>query len=203
LDKTRRQKERAHRRELLLEAAERAFGRKPFDVATMQDVAAEAQIGMQGLYQHFPSKQALYEQILLHRAEGFRRRAEAAVAGLDDPLAQLRALATAYVDAFEEQPMFLPMFLKERVHYDWGFRSRVSPRVHEIYAAEKARLSGILTEATRRGQVLALPADFLAQLCLEVLDASIHYHQANPGEEVRACVERAMDAFLGGVRARS
>jgi len=188
---------------LLLEAAERVFGHKPFDVATMQDVATEAQIGMQGLYEHFPSKQVLYDQLLLHRAEGFRRRAESAVAGLDDPLTELRALATAYVEAFEEQPMFLPMFLKERVHYDWGFQSRISPRVHEIYATEKARLSGILTEATRRGQMLALPGDFLAQLCLDVLNASIHYHHANPGEEVRACVERALDAFLGGVRARS
>jgi AcrR family transcriptional regulator len=47
--------ERQQRRNLLLEAAGRVFGRKPFDEATMQEIASEAQIGMQGLYEHFPS----------------------------------------------------------------------------------------------------------------------------------------------------
>ena len=47
---TRKEIERSQRRELLLQAAARVFGRKPFDEASMQEVAAEAQIGMQGLY---------------------------------------------------------------------------------------------------------------------------------------------------------
>ena len=53
----RRQRERALRRELLLDAAGRVFGRRPYDEATMQEVATEAEIGMQGLYEVFPSKQ--------------------------------------------------------------------------------------------------------------------------------------------------
>ena len=71
----RKERERTLRREVLIEAAERVFGRKPFDEATMQEVAREAEIGMQGLYEQFPSKQELYEQMLPeHRAE--RRRQE-------------------------------------------------------------------------------------------------------------------------------
>lgn len=202
MEASRREMERRHRREILLEAAERVFGSRPFDLATMQDVAAEAQIGMQGLYGHFASKQALYECLLVHRAESFRMRSEAAVAGHDDPVDQLRALAASWTLAYDERPMFLPMFLKERVHHDWGFASRLSPRIGEIYAAEKERLSGIMAKAVRRGQLRPQPESFLAQLFLEVVTVSIHHHTLS-GEDVQACVDRAMSAFLDGAEART
>lgn len=201
MESSRREKERRHRRELLLEAAERVFGSRPFDLATMQDVAAEAQIGMQGLYGHFSSKQALYEDLLVHRAESFRTRSDAAVAGCDDPVGQLRALAESWTLAYDERPMFLPMFLKERVHYDWGFASRLSDRIGEIYAAEKERLTGIMDRGVRRGQLRPLPTPFLAQLFLEVVTVSIHHHHSLSGEDARACVDRTMSAFLGGAEA--
>ncbi len=200
METTRREKERAHRRELLLEAAERVFGSRPFDLATMQDVVAEAQIGMQGLYAHFPSKQALYEELLVHRAEGFGRKSEAATSGISDPVDQLRALAICWTESFDERPMFLPIFLQERVRYDWGFESRFSHRIGEIYSAERERLVGILIAAVERRQVRPLPAAFLAQQFFEVATASVHYHHTHPGEGVLACVERIMTAFLVGVQ---
>ncbi len=197
---TRRDKERRRRRELLREAAERVFARKPFDEATMQEVAAEAQIGMQGLYEQFPSKQALYEQVILDRALAFQAKAQALLDRELPPLEALRRLALAYADQFRERPMHLPMFIQNRVHFDWGFDSRFAPRLREIYEEERTHLRDLMVRAIQAGLVRALDPDFLAQLCLDVLQASLHHgHFRHPGEPSEVSVNRALDCLLAGV----
>lgn len=198
----RKEQERQLRRRYLLDAAARVFGRKPFDEATMQEVAAEAQIGVQGLYEHFPSKQELYEQVMGHRADDFRARAEEALAGIEAPLEQLRALAEVYVRHFREQPMFLPMFIRDRVHFDWGFQSRFSGRLEQVYAEEIQRLRGIFEKAIRAGLIRPLDPAFLAQYCLGGLEASLHLARSRPGELEDACVERALECLLAGAGVR-
>ena len=200
MTESRKDRERQHRRELLLEAASRVFGRKPFDEATMQEVAAEAQIGMQGLYEQFPSKQALYEQVILDRALAFQAKAQRVLAEELPPLEALRRLTLAYAEQFRERPMHLPMFIQNRVQFDWGFNSRFAPRLREIYEEERGHLRGLMVQAMQAGRIRALDPDFLAQLCLDVLQASLHHgHFRQPGEPPEVCVDRAMDCLLTGV----
>ncbi|MDR3670684.1 MAG: TetR/AcrR family transcriptional regulator [Holophaga sp.] len=199
---SRKERERQQRRTLLLEAAARVFGHKPFDEATMQEVAAEAEIGMQGLYEHFPSKQDLYEQVMESRAVVFRARAEQALAQVHDPLDQIRALAMVYALQFKEQPMLLPLFIRDRVHYDWGFQSRFSAHIQRIYAQDIHQLQEILEAAIAQGRLRPLDPAMLTQLCMGALEASLHYNHHHPEEEVSTCVNRAMDCLLDGVEVR-
>lgn len=197
---TRKEIERSQRRELLLQAAARVFGRKPFDEASMQEVAAEAQIGMQGLYEHFPSKQELYEQVILQRALAYQARAEAILAQPGSPLALIRELASAYVQQFKEQPWRLPTFIRDRMHFDWELDSRFAPRLREIYEGERAHLKGLIVRAVAAGELRSLDPDFITQLCLDVLQASLHHsHRHQRDEAVDTCVNRALDCLLRGV----
>ena len=170
----RREQERSHRRELLLEAASRVFGRKPFDEATIQEVAAEAEIGIQGLYEHFPSKQELYEAVMVHRAQAFHRKAEETLALPGGPLQRLRALLLAYVTLFKDRPMVLPMYIRDRSLFDWGQDSRFAPKLRQLYLDERARLTPILREAIAAGEIRDLDPEFLTQLVLDVVQASLH-----------------------------
>ncbi|HLO66056.1 MAG TPA: TetR/AcrR family transcriptional regulator [Holophaga sp.] len=198
---TRRDKERRRRRELLLEAAERVFARKPFDEATMQEVAAEAEIGMQGLYEHFPSKQDLYEQVMQARAEAFHTRADEVLAARGGTaLDRMEALALVYAQDFEGRPFALPSFVRDRVQFDWGIESRFRTRLEEIYQAERSRLKALVEEALAEGLLRPLDPDFLTQLAMDVLQASLHHaHRQTPREPASACVARAMNCLLRGV----
>jgi AcrR family transcriptional regulator len=197
----RREQERQHRRAMLLEAAGRVFGRKPFFEATMQDVASEAEIGMQGLYEHFPSKQELYEQVMQTRAEAFLERSQKALAQAGGgPLERIRVLAQVYAESFQDRPFSLPMFIQDRVQFDWDFDSRFRSRLGEIYRAERACLRSLIQEALDLGLLRPLDPDFLTQLALDVLQASLHYsHRHGSGETTAACVARALDCLLRGV----
>jgi AcrR family transcriptional regulator len=54
----------ARRRDQLLEAAIQAFGQSGFHSTSMEDVALVAGVTKPVLYQHFPSKRLLYQQLL-------------------------------------------------------------------------------------------------------------------------------------------
>jgi AcrR family transcriptional regulator len=200
---TRREKEREHRRELLLEAAARVFGRKPFDEASMQEVAAEAEIGMQGLYEHFPSKQELYEQVILQRALAFQAVAAEILGRPAPPLEQLRRLGTAYVELFDEQPWHLATFARDRAIYDWRLESRFSPRLREIYELERGNVRSLVERAVAEGELEADDPEFLTQLCLDLFQASLYFRRFHrPDESAAECVERALGCLLHGVGGR-
>jgi TetR/AcrR family transcriptional regulator len=195
--------ERSHRRNFILDVAARVFGRKPFDEASMQEVAAEAEIGMQGLYEHFPSKQELYEEVILHRAREFQARADEIYASPGTPLDQLRRLGLAYVAQFKEQPWHLPTFVRNRAYFDWGVDSRFSPRLAEIYSMERGNVKGLIEGCVAMGALQPLDPEFLTQLCIDVLQSSLHFSRnARPEESAEECVERALGCLFDGVGTR-
>jgi AcrR family transcriptional regulator len=200
----RKQLEREQRHLHLLDAAARVFGRKPFDEASMQDVAAEAQIGMQGLYEHFSSKQELYEQVMLRRAELFSEQAGRILQGAEPPLELLRRLGQAYVRLFMERPWHVPTFLRNRLDHDWGVDSRFGERLRGIYEHELANVRTLIVHAISRGDLRRLDPDFLTQLFLDALHTSLHHTlRRRPEESAEQCTDRALDCLLQGVGGRA
>ncbi len=55
-----RQQERRERKEVILGAAERVYGRKPFEAVSMRDIANEVGISVSSLYRYFPDQQSLF-----------------------------------------------------------------------------------------------------------------------------------------------
>jgi hypothetical protein len=57
-----------------------------------------------------------------------------------------------------------------------------------------------MVRAIEAGRIRALDPDFLAQLCLDILQTSLHHgHYRHPGEPSEISVDRAMDCLLTGV----
>ncbi len=197
--KGRREEERKLRRALILEAAERVFGRRPFHEATMQMVAAEAELGMQGLYEHFPSKQALYDEVILHRAKAFQELLARALEGLDDPIEQLRAVARVRVEVFFDAPAFLPVFLSELIRFDLGVKSRTDPAVHAMFREVRDRVDDIITRAIACGQLRPAEPYFLQHVFMGIINAVLRTAASDLSkEDIPRCVELTMQTFLQG-----
>ncbi len=64
-----RSRERENRRQIILEAAERVFGSKPFTQVTMREIAREAGISPASIYRYFPDKQSLFVEAFLQGAD--------------------------------------------------------------------------------------------------------------------------------------
>jgi AcrR family transcriptional regulator len=73
----------AERRELVLEAAGRVFGRLGYEATRMADVADEAGVATGLLYKHFPSKHALFSALIDRQKRDFLGELGEALASVD------------------------------------------------------------------------------------------------------------------------
>ena len=100
----RRAREREARRESILDAAVAVFEQRGFDGATVEAIAAAAEINIATLYYYFPSKDLLYLAVLRRAIDVVLPRLEAAAAAGRTPAEKLRNLAGTYYRFFREHP---------------------------------------------------------------------------------------------------
>ena len=84
------------------EAAAALFADKGYDGTSLQDVAGTVGITKAGLYHYFPTKQALYQSIVLATLQDLRREVETAVAAADTAEARLLGFMAAHARFFQQ-----------------------------------------------------------------------------------------------------
>jgi TetR/AcrR family fatty acid metabolism transcriptional regulator len=86
------------KRDLILRAATTVFARHGFFSAQVADVARHAGVAAGTVYLYFRSKDDLLVSIFERNMKDARAEARAALQGMDDPVARLRALARLHLD---------------------------------------------------------------------------------------------------------
>ena len=103
-----KKKEQNAKRDLIIDAAERVFGVKPFHKVNIRDIAAEAGISHATIYRYFPDQQTLFMEAFLRGVEQILARMDAISAsrspGNKDNL--LEAVVADFID-----------FLTQKDHY--------------------------------------------------------------------------------------
>jgi len=199
---SRKERERELRVQLVLEAAERVFGKKPYEEASMLEIANEAQLGMQSLYNTFRNKRDLYESLVNYRIAKFRAAMDAVFSRDEAPLEALRMWTLEHFRTFAGLSAFYPVFLKERLNYVWGFESRSLPALKTVFQKEEKRLVGLLQKAQEAGHLKPLPIEQITAVFFSLLQSKLEYHFRNRKTiEVNQCVEETMDLFLNGLKA--
>lgn len=100
----RREREKAERKRQILKAARKLFWKNGFGGTTMPSIAASAELSAGALYLYFPSKHALYAELL---DEGFallEKRLTEAVGKGRAPRAAAEALVDAFLGFAREAP---------------------------------------------------------------------------------------------------
>lgn len=129
----RREREREQRRSDIVDAAERVFFDKGWQIATMDDVAAEAELGKATLYLYFKRKEELYEAILVRGSRVLHGLFRDAVAAGGTGLVKTEAIGRAYIRYFAEYRDYFDAMLYFEAQGN-------EPSVESEYAAECARL---------------------------------------------------------------
>jgi AcrR family transcriptional regulator len=197
----RKEKERELRVGLVLEAAERVFGKKPYEEASMLEIAKEAQLGMQSLYNIFPSKKVLYESLVNQRAKEFQSDMDEATSKNTSPIEALRQWAFVHFKTMAEYSAFYPVLLKEKFNYEWGIESRFLPDLKATFMKEEHRLAAILESAQEAGYLKKMPVHYIRGIFLSFLQLKLEYHfRSKKSIEVNKCVEETLDLFLNGLK---
>jgi TetR/AcrR family transcriptional regulator len=104
----RRAREKELRRRSILEAARAAFFENGFQLATVDDIAARAEVSKGTVYLYFESKETILAHLLLEGLEELVAVLEEAYAAERDiaPAERLRRLAMGYLNFFQANPHY-------------------------------------------------------------------------------------------------
>ncbi len=92
------------RRRLVLDGAWRVFARDGLDAATMRAIAAEAGCTTGAIYPLFPSKEAVYAELLAESLERLHECVETSTRDARGPRASLKAVAIAFLLYYRDRP---------------------------------------------------------------------------------------------------
>ncbi len=133
-------------REHVLGAAEAVFAEQGFEAAKVQDISRQASLSMGSIYGLFAGKEQIFAAIVERRREEILALARNAIARGSEPVAQLEALARAYIAFFHAHPNFLRMHL--RLGAAWATTARtVASDSHPIIV----EILSLQTDLFRRG----------------------------------------------------
>jgi len=141
----------------LLQAALQSFAQTGYDATSVSEICQRAGVSKGAFYHHFPSKQAIFLQLLEDWLSGLDQQLAAFRAGVKSVPDALVGMVSLTENVFQVASGALPMFLEF-----WNQASR-DPTVWQTSIAPYRRyqkfFSGLLQEGIEQGSLTEINAD--------------------------------------------
>jgi len=136
------------RRQQLLEVACDLFARSGFHDTSMDDIAEGAGVTKPVLYQHFPSKKALFIEVLQDIRKATLHRWDDQTAGIVNPVEKLHAVVDLFLGSARERILEFRVMHRTLVEID---DSEIAACLRDFYLESEAFLAKILGECQEAG----------------------------------------------------
>jgi len=147
----RRAREKARRRQEILDAARQEFFERGFHYPTVDDVATRAEVSKGTIYLYFVSKEEILAHLLLEGLDVLIGEMEAACGSgpWDEAEDALRALAMAYLDFCQSHPNYFRLIMA----FDRGrFEESISGELHDRVVDQSLRGLTLLAQTIEAGK---------------------------------------------------
>ena len=115
---SRREREKENRRAEILQAAWDVFSSRDYDSATLDDIAAAADLSKGTLYLYFQNKAELFFSTLEMGVENVFATVREVLSSCDDPVVGLEDLVRRLLGFFEDNAGFFKILFSERAHFE-------------------------------------------------------------------------------------
>lgn len=115
---SRREREKQNRRNEILQAAWEVFSSKDYADATIDDVAAAAELSKGTVYLYFESKAELFHSTVEMGMEKINSIVQEVVSSSDDPVSGLREVVKCMMDYSEKNMGFFKILASGRSHFE-------------------------------------------------------------------------------------
>lgn len=151
----RREREKAQRRQDILDAARQVFFERGFHQPTVDDVAARAEVSKGTIYLYFKSKEEILAHLLLEGLDLLLAQMEATCPPQSPPApeAALWALANSYLTFSQTQPHYFRLIMA----FDRGrFEEQIAPELYQQVLDRSLQGLALVAQAIERGQAAGL-----------------------------------------------
>ena len=144
----RKEREKEHRKEEILDAAQKVFFEKGLPTATMDEIADAAELSKGTLYLYYKSKEDLYLGVMMRGMQVLYTEYERLAASQDSPLQKIVKLSELYIDFFASNRNFFRMFHFLQMPQ---FHKQVSEEMQQYCGTETRRLWDIVIAIMKQG----------------------------------------------------
>ena len=144
----RKEREKEHRKEEILNAAQKVFFDKGLPAATMDEIAEAAELSKGTLYLYYKSKEDLYLGVMMRGMQTLFIEYEGLAASLDSPLRKIMKLSELYIDFFTSNRNFFRMFHFLQMPQ---FHKQVSEEMQQYCGVETRRLWDMVIGIMKKG----------------------------------------------------
>lgn len=173
----------------MLEAAAALFGTQRFHEVRMEDIASAAGVGKGTIYRYFSDKEDLYLALLERASKQMHERLERAVRNIRGAKVKLRAIVSAIISFFDEQPHLLSLIQRAEVLRGPDFPWKKTRQ--EMLSL----VTGLLEEGNAQGEIAARDPELVALLLLAGLRGVLRFGKK---PRPRDLPQRIVDIFLKG-----
>jgi AcrR family transcriptional regulator len=190
----------------LLDAATKVFMEKGFGATSMGEIAKQAHASTETFYRHFPTKEELFERVLLRRTELLNGELNSVLLSEDAPEKALTAFGELGLSL-----LLAPQALS--LHRILVMEKGRFPNIVEFFHSQgpervQAALASYLAEQVKKGRLRKMNADVAARQFFDLVVPEFHFamelrsRPAPTKAEMRQRVKEAIDCFLHGYGSR-
>ncbi len=140
------------RREQILDAAFNTFARRGYRDAAMDDIAAAAETSKGGVYFHFPTKEAIFRELMRTTADRLAAKVDRAVAQEADPIGRADAALHTVLTTFAGHRTMARLLFMDAM----GAGRVFTAETNELHDRFSGMIAGYLDEAIAAGAIPAI-----------------------------------------------
>lgn len=144
----RKEREKEHRKEEILDAAQKIFFEKGLLISTMDEIAEAAELSKGTLYLYYKSKEDLYLAVMMRGLQVLYEMAEHVVNSFNSILEKLIELVDVYRKFFESNKNFFRMFYFMQAPQ---FHKQVSDEMWQSCSVINQKLWNLVVELLKKG----------------------------------------------------
>jgi isochorismate synthase len=193
-----RQQQKQSRSERILEAALSVFSRKGYHGSAVDEIADVSEVSKGGVYNYFPSKQALFLALLDRMAGLFLGRVEAALKDEPDPIARADIALQVVLQTFASHRTLSRLFFVEAL----GAGPEFTQRLASIRQQFADLIQRHLDEAVAQGAIPPLDTAVTARVWFGALNQVVtDWVLADPSASLEASYPTLRAVLLRGIGA--
>jgi len=187
------------RRELILSTAAEMFARRGLRATTVRGIADAVGVLSGSLYHHFPSKDAIFHEVLIRYLDAIRTRYAVVLESGKDPADCLHDLVVTSLEVAEEQPHATAIYQNEAQYLREmpGFRA-IQSAAGEIQQAWLQVIAAGVADGSFRGDI---PPRVFYRLLRDAVWLSVRWHRPDGPYSTGQLAEDVTSLFLHGFAA--
>ena len=189
------------RRDEIMTTAKNVFARNGFDATTIADVAKEAGLPFDLVYQYFDSKDALFDALIAGQEYALRTHVAVALASSGASFgyaeAPFRATLRAMLEFFDADRAATKLLFRDA----YTKNNRFAERLSGVYGRFTDDIENLIVAAQKRGDVVAAPPQWVAHT-LTVLIGQIAHRRitADDGLTAAEAADFIVSLVMKGLR---